>query len=134
MQSMAWARGAPEILVVDDDYDIRELTTEMLVLAGYRVRSARNGRVALEQARRLRPDLIVLDLMMPEMSGWEFMEAQGEDTLLHSIPVIVVTAGTDTYAEGAAALMRKPLDVRMLLATVARLCGGGRDQLDQLSA
>ena len=134
MQPMAWARAAPEILVVDDDHDIRELTTEVLVLAGYRVRSARNGRVALEQARRLRPDLIVLDLMMPEMSGWEFLEAQREDTLLHSIPVIVVTAGTDTYAEGAAALMRKPLDVRLLLAIVARLCGGGRDQLDQLSA
>jgi CheY-like chemotaxis protein len=135
MAATVWARAAPKILVVDDDHDIRELIAEVLALDGYRVSTAPNGKVALEQAHVNRPDLIVLDLMMPVMCGWEFMEAQRGDPELAHVPVIVVTAALDCEVEGAAALLRKPFDLDTLLATVARLCGVGREQhLDELSA
>ncbi len=114
-----------KILVVDDNRDIRELMAEALMLEGYRLQSAPNGKVALEQARATPPDLIVLDLMMPIMSGWEFLEAQRGDPKLAAIPVIVVTAVIDPHVEFAAELLRKPFDLSTLLATVARCCGNG---------
>ncbi len=61
----------PRILVVDDDPNIRELLTQELSEAGYQVRVAGNGREALSQVRAERPDLIVLDVMMPEMNGFD---------------------------------------------------------------
>jgi CheY-like chemotaxis protein len=123
MAATAWARAAPIILVVDDEPDIREVIAEALVLSGYRVRTARNGKIALGQARLNRPNLIVLDLMMPVMNGWEFLEAQQEDPDLAGIPVVVVTAALDAQVEGAAMILRKPFDLNMLLSTVARLAG-----------
>jgi len=134
MVAMAWARAVPMILVVDDDDDIREMIAEALVLDGYRVSTAPNGKVALEQARAHRLDLIILDLMMPVMNGWQFLEAQREDPDLATIPVVVVTATLDAQVEGAAMLLRKPFDLDALLTTVARLCGGKLEQLEQLSA
>jgi two-component system, chemotaxis family, chemotaxis protein CheY len=134
MAATAWARAAPLILVVDDEPDIREVIAEAFILNGYRVRTARNGKIALEQARLNRPDLIVLDLMMPVMDGWEFLEAQRRNLQLASIPVVVVTAELDANVEGAAVILRKPFDLDTLLSTVARLCGGGPENLVQLSA
>ena len=131
---MAASVMAPMVLVVDDEHDIRETIAEALVMGGYRVRTAPNGNVALEQARKGRPDLIVLDLMMPVMSGWQFLEARREDPELGSIPVVVDTAFPDIQVEGAAVLLRKPFDLDTLLTTVARLCDGDKEQLDQLSA
>jgi len=118
------ARAAPLIAVVDDEREIREVIVETLELTGYRVQAAPNGKVALDQARGDRPDLFVLDLMMPVMSGWQFLEAQRRDPELARIPVIVVTAALDSRVEGAAVLLRKPFDLDVLLAAAARLCGG----------
>ncbi|HEX7488066.1 MAG TPA: response regulator, partial [Anaeromyxobacteraceae bacterium] len=87
MQSTAWLRKVPAILIVDDDRDIREGLADILGLAGYLVRTAANGKVALEEAQERRPDLIILDLMMPVMSGWKFLEAQRRHPRLASIPV-----------------------------------------------
>ena len=134
MAATASARVVPTILVVDDEPDIREMISEMLLLDGYRVRTAPNGKIALGQARLNRPDLIVLDLMMPVMNGWQFLEAQQEDPCLAGIPVVVVTAALDARVEGAAMLLRKPFDLDTLLKAVARLCGGGPEHLGQLSA
>jgi len=134
MATTASARVVPTILVVDDEPDIREMISEMLLLDGYRVRTAPNGKIALGQARLSRPDLIVLDLMMPVMSGWQFLEAKEEDPDLAGIPVVVVTAALDARVEGAAMLLRKPFDLDTLLHAVARLCGGGPEHLGQLSA
>jgi CheY-like chemotaxis protein len=132
------ARDAPTILVVDDDHEICDMIAEALALDGHRVLTASNGQMALEQARRNRPDLIVLDLMMPAMSGWEFLEAQREDPDLASVPVIVDTASPETQVDGAAVILQKPFDVDTLLATVARFYGGGREHhvsvSDQLCA
>ena len=134
MAARARARTPPTIIVVDDEYDIREMIAEALVLDGYCVHTARNGKVALGQARLNRPDLIVLDLMMPVMNGWQFLEAQQEDPDLADIPIVVVTAALDAQVEGAAMLLRKPFDLDTLLKAVARLCGGGPEHLGQLSA
>jgi CheY-like chemotaxis protein len=133
MAARVWARDAPTILVVDDDREIRELIAEVLALDGYRVTTAPNGKVALEQAREDPPDVIVLDLMMPVMCGWEFLEALRQDPSLAPIPVIVDTASPDSQVEGAAAILRKPFEVGALLAAASRLCEGGRKPLVSVS-
>ncbi len=107
------------VLVVDDNDDIRGVEAQALEMGGYRVSTAANGKVALELAHAHRPNLILLDLMMPVMSGWEFLEALREVPDLASVPVVVVTALDDAYPEGAVAFMRKPFLVETLLATVA---------------
>ncbi|HEX7623858.1 MAG TPA: response regulator [Anaeromyxobacteraceae bacterium] len=133
MQSTAWLRKVPAILIVDDDRDIREGLADILGLAGYLVRTAANGKVALEEAQESWPDLIILDLMMPVMNGWKFLEAQRRHPRLASIPVIVASASTASQVEGAAVLLRKPFDVDTLLAIVARICGGERERLGWMS-
>jgi two-component system, chemotaxis family, chemotaxis protein CheY len=134
MAALVLARAAPLILVVDDEPDIREMIAEMLLLDGYRIKTAPNGKVALEQARVNRPDLIVLDLMMPVMNGWRFLEAQRQDPGLAAVPVVVATAALVSQVEGAAVLLGKPFDMDVLLSIVARLCAGGPEHLDAMSA
>jgi CheY-like chemotaxis protein len=107
------------VLVVDDDRDIRELLVELLASEGYEVASAADGRRALAEARSRRPDVILLDLMMPVMSGWEFREAQLRDPELAGIPVVVVTAFEDSL--DGTALLRKPFLVEDVLDAVQRL-------------
>ncbi|HYS81718.1 MAG TPA: response regulator [Anaeromyxobacteraceae bacterium] len=126
MAATGWARQQPMILVVDDDHDIREVIAESLMQDGFLVSTAPNGKVALEQAQATRPDLIVLDLMMPVMSGEEFLAARREDPELATTPVVVVTAAFDSQVEGAAVLLQKPFELETLLAIVARLSRDGR--------
>ena len=107
------------MLVVDDDRDIRELLVELLASEGYAVASAADGRRALAEARATRPDVILLDLMMPVMSGWEFREAQLRDPELAGIPVVVVTAFEESL--DGTELLRKPFLVEDVLDAVQRL-------------
>jgi CheY-like chemotaxis protein len=93
----------------------------MAEASGYSVSTAPDGKVALEQARTTRPNLIVLDLVMPVMDGWQFLEVQRGDPTLAAVPVVVLTACAVSLVEGAAVLLRKPLDVDALLAAAARL-------------
>jgi len=111
------------ILVIDDDSDIREVVGEALQFAGYEVSTARDGREGLLGARSFRPDLILLDLMMPGMSGWEFRAAQLRDPVLARIPVVVVTAlGRDPDIQ-VSAVLSKPFRLDDLLAQVRRYAG-----------
>jgi len=111
------------ILVIDDDSDIREVVGEALQFAGYEVSTARDGREGLASAWSFRPDLILLDLMMPGMSGWEFRAAQLRDAVLSRIPVVVVTAlGHDPDIQ-ASAVLAKPFRLDDLLVHVRRFCG-----------
>ncbi|MDQ6951310.1 MAG: response regulator [Mariprofundales bacterium] len=87
------------ILAVDDDAKIRELYVGALSADGYRVHTAASGREALEKAAAIEPDVILLDLMMPEMDGFAVVEALKQHPRLHDIPVIVVTAKELTVAE-----------------------------------
>ncbi len=84
--------GARQVLVVDDDGATREMLRRMLVNEGWQVIDAENGRDALDRLTKIWPDLILLDLMMPEMDGFEFLAALREKESLNHIPVVVVTA------------------------------------------
>jgi DNA-binding response OmpR family regulator len=122
--------AVPRILVIDDDSDIREVVGEALQFAGYEVTTARDGREGLIQARSFRPTLILLDLMMPGMSGWEFRAAQLRDAALAAIPVVVVTAlGTDPDIE-VEAVLAKPFRLEDLLARVRTFAGEPRPPTD----
>ena len=114
------------ILVIDDDDDIREVLATVLDEAGFRVVTAANGREGLERLREdPQPDVILLDLMMPEMDGYQFRAEQQRDPALRAIPTLIVTAGTVTSrveALGAEAILRKPVSLRRLVDTIRGFC------------
>jgi CheY-like chemotaxis protein len=118
-------KTGPTVLIVEDDSVIRETLGEILASEGYRVLYASDGADALERLRRgIHPGLILLDLMMPVMNGWEFRLEQMRDPRLAAIPVIVVT-GALQHPEPlnvlrVEALLPKPVDVPRLLEAVAR--------------
>lgn len=86
------APGTDRVLVVDDEPDIVALCAYHLAKAGYRVVTAASGSDALEQARRQRPALVVLDLMLPGMSGYDVLRQIRADDALKQIPVLMLTA------------------------------------------
>src|ERR687896_644798 len=81
----------PLILVVDDYQDAREMYAEYLQFSGFRVAEARNGNEAVEQAFALKPDLILMDLSLPGMDGWEATRRLKADTRTRNIPVVALT-------------------------------------------
>ena len=90
------------VLVADDEPAIRELCRVNLVLAGYEVLEAGNGAEALATARHQAPDMIFLDVLMPEMTGWEVLAALRADDATAAIPVVMLTAmaGEDAQIRG----------------------------------
>ena len=109
----------PSVLVVDDDADLRATLAATLDEAGYEVRQADAGRVAIEELRRAPPDLLLLDLMMPGGNGWDVLEAIRGDARLRGVPVVVVSAYASSAPEGTRALVRKPMSRLELLVAVA---------------
>lgn len=109
------------VLVVEDDDAIRETLCEILALEGHRARGAVNGQAALDLlADGYGPDVILLDLMMPVVDGWEFCRRRDQDPELAEIPVIVLT-GVSRIEDSPVPperTFRKPIDVRRLLAAV----------------
>jgi two-component system, chemotaxis family, chemotaxis protein CheY len=118
------------VFVVDDDDDIRESLEVLLRLHGYHVATAADGAEALQRLRALsrRPCLILLDLMMPGMNGFELRTAMDENKELSQIPVVVITGAGALVAERASAMhldvLRKPFEPLALLQTVRRFCMG----------
>jgi CheY-like chemotaxis protein len=112
------------VLVVDDAEDIRLLCRLHLVRRGYRVTQAANGQEALDSARADRPDLILLDLMMPVMDGWECLAELKADPVLRSVPVFIITGKNQredqelALASGAEAFIPKPFNAGDLVATI----------------
>jgi CheY-like chemotaxis protein len=95
-------RGRPDArtaLIVDDDPAAREVVRDLLEKDGWEVAEAENGRVGLERVARHQPDLIILDLMMPEMDGFEFAGELRRNQAWRSIPILVVTARDVTEQE-----------------------------------
>ncbi len=125
-----------KILVVEDELGQREALAEVLSRLGYEVQCAANGSEALELMRHSEslPGLILLDLMMPVMDGWEFRAAQRKDRALADVPVVVLSALGDTanktVQDGAAAFLSKPLRWQVLLPVVERYCGTTRPRPD----
>jgi CheY-like chemotaxis protein len=111
------------VLVVDDDVTVRQLLRRMLEAEGYTVVEADNGRAALARLDDVSPSLILLDLMMPVMSGWELREQMLRDPSMAAIPTIVITGDTRasqrTAQLQAAACIAKPFEISDLLAAVA---------------
>jgi CheY-like chemotaxis protein len=115
------------ILLVEDDAEIRESLKDALELEGYEIVTASNGRDALDRLPTMRkPCLILLDLMMPVMNGWEFAEALQGDADLASIPIVVVTAfGQELQRSRIASqdVIPKPVDLDRLFRSVKCFCG-----------
>ena len=113
------------VLIVEDDADLREMMAQLLSLEGFQTAAVANGREALEYLHNGdAPDLILLDLMMPVMDGWEFRRKQQADPALASVPVIVLSALDQTRAAdvNAAAFLKKPLDFDRLIQLVRSYC------------
>ncbi len=119
--------GRP-ILLIEDDADIRGMISQLLELEGYRVEVCSNGADALEVLRDSeaadKPGLILLDLMMPVMNGWQFRAEQARDPELEEIPVVVMSGDgrvTDRAPPvRAASFLKKPVDLDVLLETIRR--------------
>lgn len=117
------------ILLVDDDQATRDVLEFTLTLDGHMVMQAENGAVGLEQARSWRPDLIVLDSMMPVMDGLTTVKHLRDDPTVSGIPILMLTAKAmqqDQWAgwrAGVDSYVTKPLDVNVLRDEIVRVCG-----------
>lgn len=121
------------ILIVEDEPDAREALKEILEIEGFNVVTAENGREGLALLKTVEePCLILLDLMMPVMNGWEFLEAlrRQEQHVLATIPVVVVSAIADLTAvqqEYNCDYMKKPVNVQSLVSLAHQYCSAPRD-------
>ena len=118
------------VMLVEDDPDIREMICALLELEGWRVIAYSNGTEALDALRAQSdpPFLILLDLMMPVMNGWQFLAEQERDPSLSGIPVVVLSGDVREGAPGSLHVdgyLRKPIDLDVLLATVRKFSGVG---------
>ncbi len=115
------------VLVVDDDPAIRGLVADALRAEGYSVDLAAHGREALEAMRARRPSTVVLDLMMPVMDGFSFLEACQNEQLCDNVPIVVISAVFEALeriqAAPIQAYMAKPFDLDDLIQTVALHAG-----------
>ncbi|MBC7545916.1 MAG: response regulator [Candidatus Sericytochromatia bacterium] len=116
------------ILVVDDDQDIREALIEILSDEGHTASGAGNGAEALVSLRQFpRPDLILLDLMMPVMNGWDFTAEIAKDPVLSQIPVVLLSGGGELQQHAdslrVTAFLVKPIKVDALLTMVEAVSG-----------
>jgi len=116
----------PTILIAEDYDDNRELLRLLLAQANYDVREARNGQECLDLACENPPDLIMVDLSMPQLDGWEVFKALKANALTAHIPCVAVTAHTDrdrarALQSGFSDFVGKPYKTEELLMTVARL-------------
>ena len=113
------------VFVVEDDVDTRDMMGRFLELEGFTVEVAANGKQALERLNAgVHPCVILLDLMMPVMNGWEFRAVLQADPQLSRVPVIVISALTEDMARrlGAADYLPKPVDLDRLLEAVCEHC------------
>ncbi|HEY8133159.1 MAG TPA: response regulator [Thermoanaerobaculia bacterium] len=111
------------VLIVDDDPNIRRMMIAALKREGYSFFEAANGAEALEIMRREHPNVVVLDLMMPVVSGWDVLKERSNDPDLLTIPIIIVSANrgpelATAIDKGICAFLPKPFDIGALSALV----------------
>ena len=115
------------VLVADDEPLTAELLALVLAFTGYEVVEAHDGRQALERALEIRPDVVLLDHMMPELTGSEVTRSLRADPSLRDTPVVLFScvdeSDVDWREAGADLFLQKPLDVRRLPEVVQRLTG-----------
>jgi chemosensory pili system protein ChpA (sensor histidine kinase/response regulator) len=121
--------GAPLVMVVDDSLTVRKVTTRLLEREGYQVRTAKDGLDALEQLRNALPALMLIDIEMPRMDGFDLARSLRADERTRDIPIIIISSRTaEKHRSQAAALgvhtfLGKPYDEAELLRQVATLAG-----------
>ena len=131
MKAATAARQQPRVLVVDDERDVAELMRFNLGKEGYEVIVVPTGADALKQARDLQPDLILLDIMVPQLNGWEVCRRLKQDAETRSIPVIMVTGRVEEgdkvlgFEMGADDYVTKPFSPRELLARIRAVARRG---------
>jgi len=114
----------PKLLIVEDEEAFRQFITLALNLEGYDVRSANNGEQALTALRDVPPDLVVLDLSLPHISGWDVLHFMRGDPQLKDTPVLVLTANADaetrrrSVEEGVHRLLVKPVGLDDILDAI----------------
>ena len=116
------------VLLVDDEQDIREAVSEALLYEGHDVVTAGDGAEALRVCRQSHPDVILLDLMMPGMNGWDFRKTQRGEAGISEIPVVVVSALGRVAELPVAGFLPKPFGLDALVALVrsaTRRAGNG---------
>ena len=128
------------ILLVEDNAAIRENAMELLELEGYKVISAQNGKIGLQLAKEKQPDIILSDVMMPEMGGYEFFDELKKVEATRNIPFVFITSSVEkkeiqaAMDMGATGYIRKPFETTDLYGTVKRCLdlvsntGKGRNQ------
>ena len=124
-----FSKDAPTILVIEDYSDSRELLASWLRTKGYKVIEARDGREGLLQANRVKPDLILMDLAMPEMDGVETARQIRKRHVLSQTPIFAVSAyatravKADAVAAGCTEVFDKPLNLELLLTRIKNTLG-----------
>ena len=132
MKAAAASRQQPRVLVVEDERDVAELIRFNLTREGYEVVVAPTGADALKQVRESRPDIILLDIMVPQLNGWEVCRRLKHDADTKNIPVIMVTGRVEEgdkvlgFAMGADDYVTKPFSPRELVARIRAVARRGR--------
>ena len=112
----------PTILVVDDEVAIADMLQALLEDEGYHVDTAGNGQEALARVAARRPDIVVSDVMMPNLDGWQLCQVLQTDPSFRSIPIVLMSAGRPPQLrDGCAytAFVRKPYNLDTMLGTIA---------------
>jgi CheY-like chemotaxis protein len=124
-RTTARSRKSTFVLVVDDDPDILAALSDALETEGYEVRGARDGIDALAAIGKRRPDLIITDLLMPTMTGFELLAALHDDPQLATIPTLIITAGRSPEASETpgSVVLPKPLDLDRLMRAITACTG-----------
>jgi CheY-like chemotaxis protein len=114
------------VLIVDDDQTFRELLRALLEIANFCVIDAKSGYAALKLATYLRPNLIISDVDMPEMNGFETLKALRQNPETEDIPIILLSGNSEQHHQrlafeaGASAYLVKPVDSEVLLTAIAK--------------
>jgi len=122
----------PSILIIDDEPDIAEVLAARLDLEGYKTRMANNGKEGIESARGKKPDLIILDVMMPVLNGYEACKILKNDEKTKTIPILILTAlphvgdADKAFEVGANDYLNKPYKNDRLIEKVKKLLNDGR--------
>ena len=117
------------ILLVEDNSDILENTAELLEIVGYRVHKAKNGLEGIAEAKRIRPDLILCDIVMPEADGYEVLRQLKGNLDTSDIPLVFISASVEqkdvdaAMGRGASGYLRKPFETTELFKLVETIMG-----------
>jgi CheY-like chemotaxis protein len=125
------------VLIVEDDPDLRELLDTLLQVSGYQTMTAEHGEAALRRIHEHTPCLVLRDIMMPVMDGWEFRRRQLEDPAIATVPVLAVSAVFDRVEVERrlhVKCLRKPFECEELLEEIAHACGDAVDGPKQIAS